>query len=42
LHGALRGDRPATDPVERAQRYDWDAVADQAERAYRRAVDGEW
>ncbi|WP_283403316.1 glycosyltransferase family 4 protein [Halorubrum sp. DM2] len=42
LHGTLRGDRPATNPVERAQRYDWDAVADQAERAYRRAVNGEW
>jgi len=42
LDAALRGDRPSTGPVERAQRYDWDAVADQAETAYRRAIDGTW
>jgi len=42
LDGALRGDRPSSDPVERAQRYDWDAVADQAETVYRRAIDGSW
>ena len=42
LDAALRGDRPPTDPVERAQQYDWDAVADQAETAYRRAIDGTW
>ena len=23
-------------------RYDWDAVADRAETAYRRAIDGTW
>lgn len=42
LDGALRGDRPSSDPIERAHRYDWDAVADQAETAYRRAIDGSW
>lgn len=42
LDGALRGDRPSSDPVERAQRYDWDAVADQAETAYQSAIDGSW
>ena len=42
LDAALRGDRPSTGPVERAQRYDWDAVADQAEAAYQRAIDGTW
>jgi len=42
LDGALCGDRPSSDPVERAQRYDWDAVAEQAETAYRRAIDGSW
>ena len=42
LDAALRGDRPSTDPVERAQRYDWDAVADQAETAYQRAIGGTW
>lgn len=29
-------------PGERAQRYDWDAVTDQAEQAYQRAIDGTW
>lgn len=42
LQAVLRGDRPSTDPVERAQRYDWDAVADQAETVYQRAIDGSW
>jgi glycosyltransferase involved in cell wall biosynthesis len=42
LDAALRGERPPTNPVERAQRYDWDAVADQAETAYQRAIDGSW
>ena len=42
LDAALRGDRPSTGPVERAQRYDWDAIADQAETAYQRAIDGTW
>jgi glycosyltransferase involved in cell wall biosynthesis len=38
LDAAIRGELPATDPAERAQRYDWDAVADQAETAYRAAI----
>jgi len=42
LNAALSGERPPTNPVERAQRYDWDAVADQAETAYQRAIDGSW
>ena len=42
LDSTFRGDRPSSDPVERAQRYDWDAVADQAETVYRRAIDGSW
>jgi glycosyltransferase involved in cell wall biosynthesis len=42
LDATLRGERPPTNPVERAQRYDWDAVADRAEAAYQRAIDGSW
>ena len=42
LDGALSGTRPLTTPVERAQRYDWDAVAERAEATYRRAIDGSW
>ncbi len=42
LDATLSGKRPPTNPVERAQRYDWDAVADQAEAAYQRAIDGSW
>jgi glycosyltransferase involved in cell wall biosynthesis len=42
LNAALSGERQPTNPVERAQRYDWDAVADQAKTAYQRAIDGSW
>ena len=42
LNRALDGARPGENPRERAKRYDWDAVADQAEQAYQRAVDGSW
>jgi glycosyltransferase involved in cell wall biosynthesis len=42
LKRALSGERPDTNPEERARRYDWETVADQAERAYRRAIDGDW
>ena len=42
LERALAGQRPANDPVERAERFDWDEVATQAESAYERAVDGSW
>ncbi|TVT89829.1 glycosyl transferase family 1, partial [Haloferax volcanii] len=33
---------PPTEPTKRAERYDWDSVADQAEKAYERAIDGRW
>jgi glycosyltransferase involved in cell wall biosynthesis len=42
LDAAVGGKRPPTDPVKRAQQYDWDAVADQAETVYQRAIDGSW
>nr|WP_255291464.1 glycosyltransferase [Natrinema sp. CBA1119] len=42
LERALAGDRPSTDPTARAQRYDWDTVADQAAQCYRHAIDGTW
>jgi glycosyltransferase involved in cell wall biosynthesis len=42
LERALSGERPDTNPEERARRYDWETVADKAERAYRRAIDGDW
>ncbi|MBX0296659.1 glycosyltransferase family 4 protein [Haloarcula nitratireducens] len=42
LEAALHGDRPSSSPTQRAQQYDWDAVADQAETAYQRAIDGSW
>ena len=41
LGTALDGDRPAVDPVDRAQRFDWDAVASQAETVYQRVVDAD-
>jgi len=42
LDDALDGERPSKNPVTRAQQYDWDAVADQAETVYQRAIDGSW
>jgi glycosyltransferase involved in cell wall biosynthesis len=42
LNATLSGGRPTTNPVEHAQRYDWDTVAEQAETAYQRAIDGAW
>ncbi|SEO83522.1 Glycosyltransferase involved in cell wall bisynthesis [Halorientalis persicus] len=42
LDRALGGERPDTDPQERADRYDWSSVATQAERTYERAIDGDW
>ncbi|WP_248897153.1 glycosyltransferase family 4 protein [Haloplanus halobius] len=42
LERVLDGARPVESPCERAERYDWDAVADQAEDAYRCAIDGSW
>jgi glycosyltransferase involved in cell wall biosynthesis len=41
LGRALDGERPPVDPTERAERFDWDAVADQAAATYRRAIEGE-
>jgi glycosyltransferase involved in cell wall biosynthesis len=42
LDAALGGARPATEPVEHARQYDWDAIAEQAETVYRRAIEGTW
>jgi len=42
LERALDGAPPETAPQERAQQYDWDAIAEQAETAYQRAIDGTW
>lgn len=42
LRDVVQGTRPTTSPVERAQQYDWDAIADQAERAYQRAIMDDW
>jgi glycosyltransferase involved in cell wall biosynthesis len=39
LDRALAGDRPPVDPTERATRFDWDTVAEQAETVYRGAID---
>ncbi|WP_277542869.1 glycosyltransferase family 4 protein [Haloarcula laminariae] len=38
LARAVSGKRPATDPVERARQFDWDAVATQAAETYRVAI----
>jgi len=42
IQRALGGAGPARDPSAHVQQYDWSKVADQAEEAYRRAVEGEW
>lgn len=42
LDAAVGGARPPASPVEHVRQYDWDAVAAQAEAAYRRAVDDAW
>lgn len=42
LDVALDGTRPPTSPREHATQYDWDAIAERAETAYRRAIDGAW
>jgi glycosyltransferase involved in cell wall biosynthesis len=42
LDAVLDGQFPSKDPVKRAQQYDWDTVADQAEAVYQRAIDGSW
>ena len=40
LSAVLGGEQPSTNPTERAQRYDWDTVASQAESVYQRVIDG--
>lgn len=42
LRAVIDGQSPATDPVERAEQYDWDAVADQVEDAYQAAISESW
>jgi glycosyltransferase involved in cell wall biosynthesis len=42
LQAVLNGQLPARNPVERAQQYDWDIVAEQAEQTYQAAIDGAW
>lgn len=42
LNRALSGERPSAEPIERARRYDWGAVAARAEAVYQRAIDGSW
>jgi glycosyltransferase involved in cell wall biosynthesis len=42
LSAVLGGEQPSTNPTERAQRYDWDTVANQAESVYQRVIDGAW
>jgi glycosyltransferase involved in cell wall biosynthesis len=42
LDAALSGARPPTSPVAHARQYDWDAIAEQAETAYQRAIDSSW
>lgn len=42
LDSVLDGDQPPMDPVERAQRFDWDQVAEDAIEAYTAAATGEW
>ncbi|AFO59068.1 MULTISPECIES: glycosyltransferase family 4 protein [unclassified Natrinema] len=41
LKRALEGGCPSTDPTTQAQQFDWDAIANQAEQCYRRAINGE-
>ncbi|GAA0546153.1 glycosyltransferase family 4 protein [Halorubrum ejinorense] len=41
LESSLDDDSPPADPVNRAQRFDWDAVASQAETIYQRVIDSE-
>lgn len=42
LDRALSGDRPPVSPSDRARQFDWDAVTEDAEAAYRRACAGTW
>lgn len=42
LDRALAGERPPTNPSDRAKQYDWDRVAQQAKTVYERAIADEW
>jgi len=42
LDRTLSGERPHSDPVTRANQFDWDTVASQAEEWYQRAIDDDW
>lgn len=42
LERALADETPSTPPTKRAEQYDWDSVAEQAEAAYQRAIAGNW
>ncbi len=42
LDAALGGTRPPASPADHARKYDWDAIAERATTAYRRAIDGAW
>lgn len=42
LDRTLAGERPSGDPLRRAERYDWDSVAQQAATVYERALADEW
>lgn len=42
LDRALAGERPPTNPLDRAKQYDWDRVAQRAETVYERAIADEW
>lgn len=42
LDRALAGERPPTDPLDRAKQYDWDRVAQQAKTVYECAIADEW
>lgn len=42
LERALKGARPSTEPVMRAQRFDWETIADHAAQCYRRAITDSW
>ncbi len=39
---ALGGAWPSTPLADHTRKYDWDAIAERATTAYRRAIDGAW
>ncbi len=42
LRRAVEGERPETDPLDRAEKYHWSTITQQAETAYERAATGTW